>query len=196
VARNFRVRAALVARTPPAAVEYAEFAAAMRASNVPVRLVARGDALRFGAATVEVLYPPPPASSTDEDANAGQLPSGNDDSLVLRVRYGARCFLLTGDIERGAEGALVAAGDDLRCDVLKVAHHGSRTSSIPAFVSATRPAFAVVSVGLASPFGHPDAAVVERWRASGAQVLQTGRRGTITFTTDGRDLRVETFVRE
>jgi competence protein ComEC len=198
VARNFRVRAALVARTPPRAVEYAEFAAAMRAARVPVRLVARGDALRFGAATVEVLYPPPAFAPTADAAaaEAGALPSGNDDSVVLRVRYGARCFLLTGDIERGAEAALVAAGDDLRCDVVKVAHHGSRTSSTAAFVAATRPAFAVVSVGLASPFGHPDAAVVARWRASGAQVLQTGRRGTISFTTDGQDLRVETFVRD
>ncbi|HVG29665.1 MAG TPA: ComEC/Rec2 family competence protein [Pyrinomonadaceae bacterium] len=197
VARNFRPRAALVARTP-AAVEYAEFAAAMRASSVPVRLVARGDALRFGAATVEVLYPPPASSSSTDggEEDAGALPSGNDDSVVLRVRYGARCFLLTGDIERGAEASLVAAGDDLRCDVLKVAHHGSATSSTAAFVAATRPAFAVVSVGLASPFGHPNAAVVGRWRASGAQVLQTGRRGTISFTTDGRDLAVETFVRD
>lgn len=198
VARNFRVRAALVARTPPAAVEYAEFAAAMRGAHVPVRLVARGDALRFGAATVEVLYPPhAPAASTDAgEADAGALPSGNDDSVVLRVRYGARCLLLTGDIERGAESTLVAAGDDLRCDVVKVGHHGSRTSSTAAFVAATRPAFAVVSVGLASPFGHPDAAVIERWRAAGAQVLQTGRRGTISFTTDGQDLRVETFARD
>jgi competence protein ComEC len=197
VARNFRVRAALVARTPPGAVEYAEFAAAMRASNVPVRLVARGDAMRFGAATVEVLYPPSSSSSTNEgEVDAGALPSGNDDSVVLRVRYGARCFLLTGDIERGAESSLVAAGDDLRCDVVKVAHHGSRTSSTAPFVAAAPPAFAVVSVGLASPFGHPDAAVVERWRASGAQVLQTGRRGTISFTTDGHDLRVETFVHD
>ncbi|HEX8161778.1 MAG TPA: ComEC/Rec2 family competence protein [Pyrinomonadaceae bacterium] len=196
VARNFRVRAALVARTPPASVEYAGFAAAMRASDVPVRLVARGDALRFGAATVEVLYPPRASPPPVDDAGTGALPSGNDDSLVLRVRYGARCFLLTGDIERGAEGALVAAGDDLRCDVLKVAHHGSRTSSTAPFVAATRPAFAVISVGRTSPFGHPDPAVVERWRASGAQVLQTGRRGAITFTTDGRDLRVETFARD
>ena len=198
VARNFRVRAALVARTPPASAEYAAFSAAMRASNIPVRLVARGDALRFGAATAEVLYPPPaPVSSPGEGAaDAGALPSGNDDSVVLRVRYGSRCFLLTGDAERGAETALVAAGDDLRCDMVKIGHHGSRTSSTAPFVAATRPAFAVVSVGLTSPFGHPDAAVVERWRAAGAQVLQTGRRGTITFTTDGQDLRVETFARE
>jgi competence protein ComEC len=75
-------------------------------------------------------------------------------------------------------------------------YKNSHTSSTAPFIAATHPAFAVVSVGLDSPFGHPDPAVVERWRAAGAQVLQTGRRGTITFTTDGHDLRVETFVRE
>lgn len=215
VARNFRPRAAFVARTPHKDDEYANFADAMRATNVPVRLVARGDELRFGAVSIEVLYPSLATRTRDEinspinsaspvnsnsdahaDGDTGALPSGNDDSVVLRVRYGARCFLLTGDIERGAESALVSARDDLRCDVVKVAHHGSRTSSTPPFVAATRPAYAVVSVGLDSPFGHPDPAVVARWRDAGAQVLQTGRRGTITFSTDGRDLHVETYVRD
>jgi competence protein ComEC len=225
VARSFRPRAAFVARTPRREIEYAEFATVMRSANVPVRLVARGDELRFGAVTIDVLYPPPALRRTrndetisraasgshatnarsenasddsypDVEADTGALPSGNDDSIVLRVRYGERCFLLTGDIERGGESSLVAARDDLRCDVVKVAHHGSHTSSTAPFVAAVRPAFAVVSVGLDSPFGHPDPAVVARWRAAGAQVLQTGRRGTITFTTDGHDLRVETFVRE
>jgi beta-lactamase superfamily II metal-dependent hydrolase len=70
------------------------------------------------------------------------------------------------------------------------------TSSTDSFVAAVRPYVAVVSVGLASPFGHPDRNVVARWRAVGAQVLQTGRSGTITVSTDGQDLKVETFVRE
>jgi competence protein ComEC len=223
VAHNFHPRAAFVARTPPKEEEYARFVAAMREARVPLRLVARGDEMRFGAVIIDVLYPPPAPSTrveaaslvnatSDESTNAnrnsvvnfdalseadtGALPSGNDDSIVLRVRYGERCFLLTGDIERGAESALVAARDDLRCDVLKVAHHGSHTSSTAPFVAATRPAFAVLSVGLDSPFGHPDPSVVSRWRDAGAQVLQTGQRGTITFSTDGRDLRVETFVRD
>ncbi|MFL6230530.1 MAG: ComEC/Rec2 family competence protein [Pyrinomonadaceae bacterium] len=196
VARNFRPRAALVARTPSRGGVYADFADAMRRAGVPVRLVARGDELRFGGVNIDVLYPPPAASAQAEDAGTGNLTSGNDDSIVLRVRYGERCFLLTGDIEHGAESSLVGARDDLRCDVVKAAHHGSKTSSTEAFVNATHPAYAVVSVGLDSPFGHPAAEVVNRWRAAGAQVLQTGRRGTITFTTDGYDLRVETFVRD
>jgi competence protein ComEC len=85
--------------------------------------IARGDALRFGGVALDVLWPP------SAERGPAAASSGNDDSVVLRVRFGRRCFMLTGDIERRAEEALVAAGDDLRCDVVKVAHHGSKTSS-------------------------------------------------------------------
>jgi competence protein ComEC len=161
---------------------------------VPVELIARGDRLKFGAATVDVLWPP----RTTEDEAGGERPSlsENNASLVLRVRYGERVFLLTGDIEREAESALIAAGDALNSDVVKVAHHGSRTSSSESFIAAARPSVAVVSVGNASPFGHPEQNVVARWRASGAQVLRTGQRGTVTISTDGQDLRVETYAHE
>jgi competence protein ComEC len=68
------------------------------------------------------------------------------------------------------------------------------TSSTQAFVSATHPRLAIISVGLTSMFGHPRPEVVDRWRASGAEVMTTGKRGTITVSTDGKDLRVETFI--
>ena len=114
---------------------------------------------------------------------------------MLGLRLRSRSSLLTGDLEREAERSLVSAGDDLTGDVVKVAHHGSRTSSSEAFIRATGgPALAVVSVGLDSPFGHPHGEVVGRWRAAGARVLTTGECGTITVSTDGRDLSVESFV--
>jgi competence protein ComEC len=182
------VRAAFVARAPQKAEEYARMAATMRAAQVPVYLLGRGAQLRFGAVTADVLWPP-----VDNSANA---PSGNDDSIVLRLRYGARMILLTGDIESHAETALVGAHDDLRCDVLKVAHHGSRTSSTERFVEATRPQVAIISVGRTSPFGHPDKSVITRWQANGAQVFVTGWRGTTTVSTDGNDLHVETYVHD
>jgi len=69
------------------------------------------------------------------------------------------------------------------------------TSSTDAFVNATRPALAVISVGRDSPYGHPHPEVLARWRAAGAQVLTTGERGTVTVSTDGEDLKVETFAR-
>jgi competence protein ComEC len=70
------------------------------------------------------------------------------------------------------------------------------TSSTDAFVKAAHPSYAVISVGLSSIFGHPHKEVLERWRMSGAEILTTGERGTITISTDGRDLKVETFVRQ
>lgn len=188
VARNFRVGGALVARAPSGDAVFARFNATAHDAGAPVYIVARGDLLRFGAVTIEVLWPPP--AHGDADA-----PSGNNDSVVLRLRFGHRTFLLTGDAEADAEQALVTAGDDLHCDAVKVAHHGSRTSSTEAFVNAAHPALAVVSVGADSPYGHPHTEVIERWRATGARVLTTGGSGTITLSTDGDDLKVETFIK-
>lgn len=186
VARNFKVRGALVARAPADDLEYARFSATMREYQVPVQILVRGDSLRFGAVRLDVLWP-----ERASDANA---PSRNNDSLVVRLRFGERVILLTGDIEAAAETKLAAAPAELRCDVIKVAHHGSKTSSTEGFVNAARPSYAIISVGLFSNFGHPDQAVVERWRKVGAQVLTTGRSGTIAVSTNGQDLRVETYV--
>ncbi|HEX8845889.1 MAG TPA: ComEC/Rec2 family competence protein [Pyrinomonadaceae bacterium] len=188
VARNFKIRAALVGRAPASDLEFMRFLETARQQNVPVRLVGRGDRLRFGAVEVEVLWP--------TRAGDRKGPSGNNQSVVLRLRYGHRVFLLTGDIEKETEAAIANEhGGDLHCDVLKVAHHGSRTSSTDRFVQATQTSFAIISVGLNSVFGHPHQEVLERWRANGARILTTGQSGTITISTDGIDLRVETYVK-
>lgn len=187
VARNFKVRTAIVGRAPANDPEFAQFAATARKSDVPVRIIGRGDVLRFGAVEAEVLWPP-----RTDDLTA---PSRNNDSVVLRLSFGQRVFLMTGDIEKDAEAALTSAQDDLRSDIVKVAHHGSHTSSTQDFINATQPKYAIISVGLTSIFGHPHADVLERWRASQAQIMTTGQRGTITISTDGNDLRVETFVK-
>ncbi len=187
VLRSFRVEGALVARAPSGDAEFLRFADMARETGVPVYLVGRGDRLRFGAVTLEVLWPRAAEGAAD-------APSANNDSIVLRLRFGRRTILLTGDAEADAERALISAGDDLACDVLKVAHHGSRTSSTQAFVNAARPALAIISVGQDSPHGHPHAEVLRRWRDSGALVLTTGERGAITVTTDGEDLKAAPFV--
>ena len=115
--------------------------------------------------------------------------------MVLRLQFGERSILLTGDIERLAEAAVVSGDSGLLMDVVKVAHHGSKTSSTEGFVNATRPKFAIISVGQNSMFGHPHREVVERWQNNGAEVLTTGKSGMITVSTDGKDLWAETFVR-
>jgi competence protein ComEC len=187
VARNFDVRAALVARTTGDDEELARFAQTLSEESIPVRLIGAGDVLRFGAVTAKVLWPLPSANP--------EAPSRNNDSIVLRLELGDRALLLTGDIEMAGENRVLRATGDLRADVVKVAHHGSKTSSTESFIAAAQARFAVISVGQTSIFGHPNRDVVERWRASGAQVLTTGNNGTITVITDGRDLELATFVK-
>ncbi|MGI9067890.1 MAG: ComEC/Rec2 family competence protein [Pyrinomonadaceae bacterium] len=190
VARNFTVRAALVARTPSRDLEYSRFSETLSTRGIPIRVLGAGDEMKFGNVSVSVLWP---IASMDQNAS-----SGNNHSLVLRLEYGDRSILLTGDIEAPAENAMLktmgSLRERLRADIVKVAHHGSKSSSTEGFIAATRPSFAIISVGKTSVFGHPNRAVVERWESFGSQVLTTGISGTITVTTDGEDLKVEHFI--
>lgn len=177
VVRNFTVGAALVGRKPDDDPEFAKFSRSLVETKTNLETIQAGDVIRFGEVELHVLWPPPGTESK------------NDDSVVLRLQFRERSILLTGDIEKKTE-RMLAAQSDLKVDVVKVPHHGSRTSSTDAFVSATRPRHAIISVGQDSMFGHPHAEVVERWQAAGAEVLTTGQCGMITVTTDGTDLSV------
>ncbi|MGB0387331.1 MAG: DNA internalization-related competence protein ComEC/Rec2 [Ardenticatenaceae bacterium] len=116
----------------------------------------------------------------------------NSNSVVLRVRYGKFCALLTGDIEAEAEKRLVESDVLGPCQVLKAAHHGSKTSSIQAFLDAVRPSYALISLGRDNRFGHPHPEVIERYQAMGMRIFRTDQQGTIHITTDGSRLWVET----
>jgi competence protein ComEC len=111
----------------------------------------------------------------------------NDASLVLRVRYGETVFLFPGDVEARGEAAAVLRGG-LAADVVKIPHHGSRTSSTRAFVEAVRPRYAIACVGAANRYGFPHGEVLERWRGVGASVHRTDE-GAIRFVSDGRTIR-------
>ena len=180
VANNFAVGKAFFGRMPPDDPELNELLRVLQERSIPTETLLRGRVLEIGGARIETLYP-------NGDA-AG--PSDNDHSLVMRLIFGNRVVLLTGDIERSAEQDLLAANTHLTADVVKVAHHGSRTSSTFDFVAATRAAWAIISVGRHSQFGHPHKEVLEAWENSGAAVLTTGEYGMISILTDGRELEV------
>lgn len=186
IATNFQIGNAWFGRPQRDDPDQIRLEAVLRQHSVPVGQLTHGRRFEIGGVVIEVLYPP---------AEGVDLRNENDRSVVLRLTYGARSFLLTGDIERLAETEILRSEDGLTSDVVKVPHHGSRTSSTSAFVGAAHPRFAVIPVGRRSPFGHPHSEVVERWRAGGASVLTTGENGTISFSTDGRDLVVSSFVR-
>jgi competence protein ComEC len=136
---------------------------------------------RFGGAELEVLWPCP-----RYDPALGL----NDNSIALRLAFGRRSFLLTGDLERDSERLVVAAGRLRTADVLKVAHHGSRTSTSASFLAAVRPSLAVISSGAGNRYGHPSPAVLARLRNAGARVHRTDVQGGIIVSTDGDQLDV------
>lgn len=135
----------------------------------------------FGGATVDVLAPCP---SITPFANA------NDNSLVLKVSLGARSVLFVGDAEREEENALIERGAALHADVLKVGHHGSRTSSSPAFLARVSPTWAVISSGVRNRFGHPHPIAMGALGRAGVQILRTDRGGAVVWETDGDDQRI------
>jgi len=187
VAKNFSVRGALMARDNVNDDDFIALSDVLRNRGIPIVSIARGDTLTFEGVTVEVLYPETEIS-----------PTGiwdNDHSVVLCIIYGETEFLFTGDIEKAAEAKLLGDAASLRADVVKVAHHGSRTSSTPDFVSATGARYAIIPVGRRSRHGHPHKEVVERWVNSGAKVITTGEKGTVSIVTDGKEIELTTFLR-
>lgn len=137
-------------------------------------------AREIGGATIEVLAPCP---RFDPDHGP------NDNSLVIRVRYGRRVFLFVGDAERHEEEALVRRyGAGLAADVLKVGHHGSATSTSAAFLAAVRPEIALVSCGARNRFGHPRAQTLTSLAGAGAFTARTDLDGALVVETDGEAL--------
>ncbi len=120
--------------------------------------------------------------------------SPNNEAVVLRVSYGSISFLLTADIESEAESLFAAGGRGIQSTVLKVAHHGSKTSSTAHFLGAVDPAAALISVGETNSFGHPNEDVVERLlQQTGIENLyRTDRDGEVEFVTYGQELWVNT----
>jgi competence protein ComEC len=143
-----------------------------------------GDHLAVGRWRLEILHPPP--SGVLE--SRGKDPKGNDRSLVfVATAPGGRRVLLTGDIEAVAERRLLSDPEALACDVLKVAHHGSQTSSTARFLAAARPRLALLSSGRDNPYHHPSPKVVRRLERAGVHVLRTDHHGRVRllFREDG-----------
>jgi beta-lactamase superfamily II metal-dependent hydrolase len=118
-----------------------------------------------------------------------EMNSLNNSSVVCRLDFDEVSFLFPGDAELEAETGLLAGEVKLAADVLKVGHHGSLTSTSPAFLGAVSPDYAVICVGR-NTFGHPTQAVVDRLRAAGAVIFRTDTAGDLIFTTDGKKLQV------
>ncbi len=154
---------------------YEAFDEALARLDLPRGTLARGDRLRVDDIALSVLWP--------ERGRVPRLPPDdgtaiNNVSIVLLGEVAGRRFLLTGDVEEEVDPALLTSGLP-PIDVLKVAHHGSRTSSTDAVLEALRPAVAIVSAGTGNPYGHPSPATIRRLEQAGSRVLRTDRDGSV-----------------
>lgn len=146
----------------------------------PLRAGHAGEIFNVDGVQVEILFAP-------------SVGTGNEISNVYRIKYGGVSFLITGDLVKEIEAQILREGIDVSSTVLKVAHHGSATSSSEEFLRAVNPKCAVICVGYENSFGHPRAEVLERLENLPSKIYRTDRDGLIKFKTDGKNLRVETF---
>ncbi len=147
-----------------------------RTLRIPIILHKAGDSLELGGAKIAVLAPP-----RDAEAHPSRP---NDESLVIKISYGATSALLEGDAEKKTEKQV--AQEDPQADLLKVAHHGSSTSTIPELLAAVHPRFAVISVGTRNVYGHPRQEVLDRLAAAHVRTYRTDMDGAVSFYLDGK----------
>jgi competence protein ComEC len=160
--------------------------AVVREIAIPWRWLQRGDRLELGDADLRVHHPPLPDWERQRVRN--------DDSVVLELRHGLVSVWLMGDITRAVEAELIAAVEPGRIHIVKAAHHGSLTSSSAEWVRRLRPALVLISAGRTNLFGHPAAAVLQRYRDAGAEIFRTDQDGQIEVVTNGLYVEVHTFT--
>ncbi|HWE49699.1 MAG TPA: ComEC/Rec2 family competence protein [Bryobacteraceae bacterium] len=181
VLRNFHPRELWVGATPDSP-EWRSVRDTAERLHIPIVHREQGAPFQFGNSVIEVLAPLP-------DYEPDATPKNND-SLVMRIRFGGTSFLLTGDMEKKIEERLYVDGRLQHDDVLKVGHHGSRTSSTPDLLDAERPAFGIVSAGFDNTYGHPHPAVLAALKERNVTLMRTDEDGLVTVVSDGRRLRI------
>lgn len=181
VLNAFPVKEVWVSGQPNTTVTFERFVDAVERAKAKGVVARRGDVIRLGGLEAHVLHPVDPL-----------FPDRNNNSVVVRLEFGKVSFLFTGDAERQAEASMLSAGVPLRSTILKLGHHGSRTSSSPQFVAAIRPEVAVYQAGSGNSYGHPHKETLRTLAAAGVRVYGTDTRGTIVVRTDGQTYQVTT----
>lgn len=181
VLKKYKVNVFMESGVPGESSSYNELEKIVGDNKTQKILAKRGMVVDLGDGTIlQILFP-------DRD------PSGMDTnmaSVVTKLVYGDNEFLLTGDSPTSIENYLISLGG-LSSDVLKTAHHGSKTSTGAAFVSAVSPQYAVISVGKDNKYGHPNQETLDTLTNFGAQILRTDKQGMIIFKSDGINLNLK-----
>jgi competence protein ComEC len=187
VLRRYRVEGVLHADPDYNAPLYDEWQRLISEKGIESTVARAGQLIDLGDGVVIRVLNPPPELVTDSESYL------DNNSVVLLLNVGSVSFLLTGDIMSETERELVRERAGLNATVLKVAHHGSDTSTTPGFLAVASPQAAVISCGVDNKHGHPDAGVLGRLQEEIGEgnIYRTDENGTIDFITDGERLWVE-----
>jgi competence protein ComEC len=185
IVREFRPREVWEGIPVPRSEALTALRVAAQAGGARWANVYRGDRIAIDGVEVAARHPAP--------ADWERQKVRNDDSLVLELRWRDVAVLLTGDIGRAVEPDVAAATPPARLRLVKIPHHGSLSSSTPAFLAALHPQIAIASAGRANHFGHPVPEVLDRYRTIGAEIFRTDQDGAVMATTDGHSIDVRSF---
>ncbi len=177
ILNDFRVNELWVGPTPASEL-WTQIQKKARERGTRIRHFQQGGEIRFGGATIKFLEPA--ADYIPADA------PGNNDSLVMLVQYGKRSVLLTGDMEKNVEADYAIAATWPHADILKVGHHGSKTSSTPGFLDQVHPGIAVISDGHGNLYGHPHPVTIGSLNERRIATYRTDLDGLISIVTDGQ----------
>ncbi|MEK7580364.1 MAG: ComEC/Rec2 family competence protein [Patescibacteria group bacterium] len=161
---------------------YYEWQEIIKNKNIPLLVIDRAEEIKLDEKIFLVFLWP------RESLSGKSLKDDNIGSLVFKLNFENISFLFTGDINKEVEEKLLNKEADLRADVLKIAHHGSKHSSTVKFLEKVKPSYAVISVGKNNKFGHPNLRVIFNLNKVHSQILRTDKNGDIIFTTDGKEL--------
>ncbi|WP_457786535.1 ComEC/Rec2 family competence protein [Geobacillus sp. Geo 8.1] len=181
VLKAFPVKSVYAPKVGHTSQAYKDFLIAVKNEKLTIKTAQANVTLPIKGVTAKFVGPVKTYSKSDT----------NDWSAVLRLTYGKNTFLFTGDAEFKAESDMIKAKQPLKADVLKVGHHGAKTSTSTTFLNAVKPKYAVISVGKNS-YGHPTKEVLNRLKAAKVTVYRTDQKGTIVFTSNGSTLSLKT----
>ncbi len=192
VLEKFNVREVVDPGFPSSSPHYLKLLQEIDKRNIPYKVAKEKDQLDWGPEIKAEVLGPREKSLSKRSA----MDSINNRSLVLKLTYDQVSFLFTGDIESESEDRIAELfSETLRSDVLKVAHHGSKTSSTQKFLEAVQPSIAVISCGKKNDYGHPHRSVLKRLSKNKIRIYRTDRTGSIQIITDGSRYQIRTLKR-
>lgn len=184
VVNKFKISNVILSKYMPLSKNYSKLIKLLKDKHANIKTVSQGDSFFIDKIKFDVLNP----QKKDLFINTHSDP--NNDSVVLKLTYMKFKMLFTGDIEHEAEEEILKSTTDLRCDVLKIGHHGSKFSSSDIFLQRVKPIYAIISVGKNNLFGHPNKNVIKRLKSHNIKIFRTDEDGSVSVKSNGYDLNV------